>query len=263
MAAEWTNETAIQRWGTIPRSVLEEMDPDGDFAKRHLLNPVVLRMLGDVRGQRVLDAGCGHGYLSRMLADLGADVVGVEPAQSLIDYAIESEARRHQGIRYVRADLCRLPDPGGPFDAVVASMVLPAVPDWMGAMKACVEALKPSGVFVFSVNHPCFEQVWTSWINHGDYRTRRYLEEYEIVGRHAPDFHRTLSTYLNELVRLGCRLRETAEPGLDPTVAAGGPTGIEAYAHLPNFLVVAAERDRPGISPSPTERQHEHLADND
>ena len=65
----WTNDRAIQQWGSMPRAVLERMAHDGDFAKRHLVNPVLLRMLGDVSGQRVLDAGCGNGYLARMLAE--------------------------------------------------------------------------------------------------------------------------------------------------------------------------------------------------
>ncbi|MBN1170685.1 MAG: DUF1698 domain-containing protein [Micromonosporaceae bacterium] len=56
---------------------------DGDLAKRHLVNPVLLRMLGEVSGRRILDAGCGNGYLSRMLARRGASVVGVEPGRSL------------------------------------------------------------------------------------------------------------------------------------------------------------------------------------
>jgi len=177
-----------------------------------------------------------------MLAARGAEVVGVEPARVLLDYAVEKEVQRRQGIRYVQADLCRLPDLGGPFDAVLANMVLPAIPDWAQAMQACVEALSPDGVFVFSVNHPCFEQLWPSWREHGEFRAREYLEEYEIVGPHASDFHRTLSTYLNQLLRLGCHLREIAEPGLDPAVAAAGPAGIDAYVHLPNCLVVAAQR---------------------
>jgi len=44
-------------------------------ARRHLLNGVLLRMLGDVNGRRVLDAGCGEGYLSRLLAARGTDLV--------------------------------------------------------------------------------------------------------------------------------------------------------------------------------------------
>jgi 2-polyprenyl-3-methyl-5-hydroxy-6-metoxy-1,4-benzoquinol methylase len=103
------------------------MEPFGDFAKQHVLNPALLRLLGEVRGRRLLDVGCGHGYLSRMLADRGAEVVGVEPGQSLFDFAVGKEAERPRGIRYVQADLVQLPDLGGPFDAVMASMVLPAI----------------------------------------------------------------------------------------------------------------------------------------
>jgi 2-polyprenyl-3-methyl-5-hydroxy-6-metoxy-1,4-benzoquinol methylase len=143
----------------MPRDVLAQMAVDGDFAKRHLVNPVVLRMLGDVRGRRVLDAGCGNGYLSRMLAQRGAQVTGVEPGQAMLDFAVEAEGEQPLGIRYVPADLCNLPDLGGPFDAVVASMVLQAIPDWSGAMRACVTALAPGGLFVFTLNHPCFERL--------------------------------------------------------------------------------------------------------
>ncbi|HEY4024973.1 MAG TPA: methyltransferase domain-containing protein [Candidatus Dormibacteraeota bacterium] len=242
MTGGWTNEAAIERWGSMPRDVLERMDPDGDFAKRHLLNPVLLQVLGDVRGRHVLDAGCGQGYFSRMLAARGARVVGVEPGRSLFDHCVEREAQLRQGIRYVRADLSDHLDLGPPFDACVASMVLGAVPDWRRAMRSCVEALAPGGLFVFTLNHPCFEQLWPVWREHRHYRVSEYLQEYEITGPHATDFHRPLSAYLNEVSSLGCRLRSVAEPALDAAVAATGPEGIEAYVHLPNFVVVAAER---------------------
>jgi len=225
----------------MPRHVLDAMEPEGDFAQRHLLNPVLLRMLGDVTGRRVLDAGCGHGYFSRMLADRGAHVVGVEPAESLLAYALEKETERRQGITYVKADLCRLPVLGGPFDAVVASMVLMAMPDWTAAMRACVGVVRPGGVFVFSIVHPCFEQLAASWQAHGEYRVREYLTDYEIPGPYATDFHRPLSAYVNQLARLGCSLRETAEPGLDPDAVAEGLPGTGGYVHLPNFIVIAAD----------------------
>lgn len=77
----------------MPRDVLAEMAEDGDFPKRHLANPVLLRMLGDVGGQRVLEAGCGNGYFSRMLARRGAHVTGVEPALALFDFAVSHEQR--------------------------------------------------------------------------------------------------------------------------------------------------------------------------
>lgn len=224
---------------------MEENAEDGDFAKRHLVNPALLRLLGEVRGRRVLDAGCGTGYFTRMLAERGAHVIGVEPAEAMVAFARAKEAELGQGITYVQADLTLLPDLGGPFDSVVCSMVLMAVPDWKPAMRACVECLRPGGLFVFALVHPAFEQLWSTWRDHGDYRVRRYLEEYEIFGPDASDFHRPLSAYLNELASLGCRLREVVEPGLDPEVAEKSSTpGIESYVHLPNFLIVSAEAPR-------------------
>jgi 2-polyprenyl-3-methyl-5-hydroxy-6-metoxy-1,4-benzoquinol methylase len=243
----WTNQAAIDRWAAMPSDVLAHMADDGDFCKRHLVNPVLLRMLADVDGRRVLDAGCGNGYLSRMLARHGAKVTGVEPAGALFDFAVRSEEADPLGIRYLQADLCELGVPGPgmelgePFDAVVASMVLPAVPDWTCAMRSCVQQLRPGGRFVFSVNHPCFEQLAGSWRQHGAYQVSEYLADYEIEERYATDFHRPLSAYLNEVISLGCRIAEVAEPGLDPQVAAADMDGEHPYVHLPNFLIVAAD----------------------
>ncbi|MFC8623740.1 hypothetical protein [Streptomyces anulatus] len=119
-----------------------------------------------------------------------------------------------------------------------------AIPDWRPAMRACVDAVRPGGLLVFALVHPAFEQLRSTWQDHGSYRVQRYLEEYEIVGPAASDFHRPLSAYLNELASLGCRLREVAEPGLDPAVAAAARSAapaIDSYVSLPNFLFVSAE----------------------
>lgn len=245
MPKKWTNRAAIERWEAVPREVMEQMEPDGDFAKRHLVNPTLLRMLGDLTGKRVLDAGCGQGYLSRMLAARGAQVVGVEPTGALFDYAVERESQLGQGILYVQADLCDLPDLGRPFDACVASMVLNDIPDWEAALAACVKQLRPAGVIVVTVNHPYFERLWPVWREHGEYRVKRYLADYEITGRYGVSFHRPLAAYLNELIGLQCRIREVAEPGLPEATALQGPEGIDAYVHLPNFLLIAAERLEP------------------
>ncbi|WP_269458158.1 methyltransferase domain-containing protein [Microlunatus soli] len=129
------------------------------------------------------------------------------------------------------------------FDAVVCSMVLLSIPDWRPAMATCVRALKPGGRFVFSISHPAFENLIGTWAVHGHYRLDRYLDEYEMPGAHATDFHRPLSSYLNELIGLGCRITEVCEPGLDPQVAQdSGIDGIESHVALPAFMIIAAER---------------------
>src|SRR6188508_3277987 len=54
----------------------------------------LLDVLGEVAGLRVLDAGCGSGYLSRILAERGAQVTGIDIAARLIALA---RARDPQG----------------------------------------------------------------------------------------------------------------------------------------------------------------------
>ncbi|CAM5611044.1 class I SAM-dependent methyltransferase [Streptomyces spiroverticillatus] len=244
-APQPSNDDAIARWNDIPRTALDAMGPDGDFAKRHLINPVLLRMLGDVRESRILDAGSGTGYLSRLLAARGARVTAVEPTGTMYAYACEQEAAQPRGVTYVRADITQLPPLEGEFDAVVCSMVLSTVPDWKPALRACADALRPGGQLIFTVNHPAFEQLLAPWRTHGAYRLTRYLEEYEIPQTHAPDYHRPLSAYLKELPPLGLHFTELAEPGLPPAVAeeaAPATPGIESYVHLTNFVVVAARK---------------------
>lgn len=235
-----TNDEAIAAWSAMPDDALAALDPEGDFGRRTMLNPEIFRLLGDVRGLRVLDAGCGQGYLCRLLADRGADVVGVEPADGPYRYAVARERERGQGVRYHQADLAGPLRLGDPFDAAVATVVFQAIPDWIPAMRTCVRALRPGGLLVFSLEHPCFEDAARSWREHGCVRVHEYARAYERPGPHGIDFHRPLSAYLNAVIRLGCRLTEISEPVLDPRLAA---TGDEAAVHVPNFVVIAATRE--------------------
>jgi SAM-dependent methyltransferase len=232
----------LAQWNSIPHHVLESMDPEGDFCKRHLLNPTVLRMLGDVAGQRILDAGCGQGYFSRMLAARGGDVVGVEPALTLYDYCVAKERENPQGVAYYRADLCQTLDVDWQFDLVVANMVFMTIPDWRTAMRHCIEALRPGGLFVFSLTHPCFEQARESWLQAGHVAVREYASTYEIAGSYAPDFHRPLGDYLTEVSSLGCRIAQVVEPALAPHLVAEGPEGADVYIHVPPFVIIEAAR---------------------
>src|SRR5581483_5689479 len=107
-------------------------------------------MLGDVSGRQVLDAGCGQGYLCRLLADRGAKVTGVEPVNAMISYARVKEETSPRGITYLQEDVAELSTPAGTFDACVANMVLLDIPDWRTAMARCVAALRTQGAFIWS-----------------------------------------------------------------------------------------------------------------
>ncbi len=62
----------------------EETGPEGDPMG---VLPVLLSLLGDVAGQAVLDAGCGEGYLSRIVAARRARVMGIDLSPRLVALA--------------------------------------------------------------------------------------------------------------------------------------------------------------------------------
>ena len=72
---------------------------------------------------------------------------------------------------------------------------------------------------------------------------KSYFREQVLPRRHAPDFHRPLATYLNAVIRAGCRIDEVAEPALDSNLAAEAPLEGAALALRPGYLVIAAVRD--------------------
>jgi len=177
--------------------------------------------------------------LARLLAGRGARVTGVEPAEAPYRYATARERDRRQGIYYLQADLSEAGGLDGQFDAVVANVVFESIPDWAPALETCVRALRLGGLLVFSLEHPCFEDAAVSWQEHVCVQVREYLQEYERPGPHGTDFHRPLSSYLNEVIRLVCMLTEVTEPAV--------PAGQEsltgpAAVHVPNFVIVAARR---------------------
>ncbi|MHB1445930.1 MAG: class I SAM-dependent methyltransferase [Acidimicrobiales bacterium] len=235
------NHEHLDSYSQLDDDFHDRWDPEGDFERRLLLNPTIFRLLGDVRHKRILDAGCGNGYLSRLLAQRGAEVIGVEPATGPLDYARRREEEAPLRITYLQRDLSRLGDLGQPLDAVVANMVLLDIADWRPALANCVEALAPGGVLVYSLTHP----VWVpghypEWAQKDYVEIREYLNEYEQRGAVGVNFHRPLSTYLNETISLGCAITEIAEPRLDAMQVTEADQ--EIFTRLPNFIVVAARR---------------------
>src|ERR1051326_9094178 len=101
---EITNAGAISAWSSYPQDLIESFGDEGDFTRKYLLNSAIFALLGDVRGKMILDAGCGQGYLSRLLAKRVASVTGLEPAEALYAYAFQREQAEQLGITYLRSE---------------------------------------------------------------------------------------------------------------------------------------------------------------
>lgn len=117
--------------------------------RRYVEAYTFMRMVGDVRGRRVLDLACGEGFYSRRLKAAGAAcVVGVDVSREMIELAREAERERPLGVDYLRADVQELDNADlGSFDIVVAAYLLHYAPDEAALARMCanIAARLPAG----------------------------------------------------------------------------------------------------------------------
>ena len=220
---------------------------EGDFWHKELLNQNILECLGEIKNKRILDAGCGEGYFSRILARKGAIVTGLEPSD-MIKPAIDHNKIDNLEIEYIKEDLCDFNYKKDYYDAVVSINVFMDIPDFEIALKSCVGVLKKNGILIFSILHPCFtpirlDSTTNEYSKYTDFDKKGYIEieEYfkEIQVNQANDVynHRTLSTYVNKLISCGMTIEKIIEPRLDLKFEKAKPN---KDCHMPTFLIVKA-----------------------
>jgi len=250
-----TTKTNIDRWSQnandFGEGFFKKYKNEGDFWRQKLINPNIISFMKEIKGKKVLDAGCGEGYFSRLIKNKGAMVTGLEPSD-MIEYAVKYEQESPLGIEYLKEDLCDFDYRKEEFDYVVSINVFMDIPDYIGALKNCIASLKSGGKLIFSILHPCFVSIIKDkesgeYIMKWDYEENGYIkiEEYlrEMQLKQANDVltHRTLSTYINSLVGHGLQIKGIVEPKLDESYEVN--TGkVNRDCHIPSFLIICAEK---------------------
>jgi SAM-dependent methyltransferase len=128
---------------------------DVGIAEKEIIYPIVSNIIGNVNSKKVLDFGCGLGNYSKILKNDGADVIGIDISQKMIDKA----GTAFPDIEFIKIDECEMPFPNETFDVVVANIVFLMI-ESKEKMQYIVDGLysvtKPDGLLVFSTTHPCF-----------------------------------------------------------------------------------------------------------
>jgi 2-polyprenyl-3-methyl-5-hydroxy-6-metoxy-1,4-benzoquinol methylase len=104
------------------------------------------------RGRRVLDAGCGLGLGSAVLAEVGAEeVIGVDRAAAVLELARSS--RMPANLRLQCDELERLPLPDSSFDLVVCFDVIRRQEDVKNIIESLLRVAAPGGMLVTSYHN--------------------------------------------------------------------------------------------------------------
>lgn len=206
-------------------------------------------MLPDFRGKTVLDLGCGYGWHCRYAAEHGAvRVVGIDLSEKMLQVA--RKMTKENTVVYQNTAIEDVDFPKESFDVVLSSLALHYVADFLKTAEKIYRILKPGGNFIFSCEHPVFtaegSQEWYLGenkeilhfpVDHYFYEGKR---EANFLGEKVVKYHRTLTTYLRSLLKLGFQLVDVAEP--QPPQEMLDLPGMQDEMRRPMMLIVSARR---------------------
>ncbi|WP_407181044.1 class I SAM-dependent methyltransferase [Bradyrhizobium sp. STM 3562] len=194
------------------------MGERGDWAREHVLDPV---MLGRIQGrgfQRALDVGCGEGRFCRLLNAAGIHTTGIDPTPALL----ETARRRDPAGDYRLGRAERLEFGPASFDLVVSYVTLVDIADFRAAIAEMARVLEPGGsLLIANLTGFVSARANEGWVKDEEGRSLhfavdRYLEEYplwlEWAGIRIENWHRPLSAYMAALLETGLTLTFFSEP---------------------------------------------------
>jgi len=171
--------------------------------------------VGEVSGLRALDAGCGEGLISRILAERGAHVWAADVSEPLVEMARSQDSVGT--INYSVRDLS-MPHPEleNRFDLVTANYVLNDVPDHIGFIATLGRACISGGRAVLSINNPYSavgREKASSYFAKGEATIYQGLAQ---NGIEVYYYHRTLGEYIEAFRENGFLLRSLKDIGPAP-----------------------------------------------
>ena len=209
--------------------------------------PIILSMLPDIEGKRVLDIGCGMGQHARQYAELGASsVYGIDISEKMLAYAKEHNSASN--ITYRRMAMEDLDQLTGEYDLITSSLAFDYAEDLKQVFMEIHRLLVNEGIFLFSMSHP----MATAWDGVYDRYTRtetgerlyanirNYLREGQRTIKWVVDeyelYHRTFSTLINAVISAGFVIEECQESRVQEELLSRYPDIFGGIIHRPDFI---------------------------
>lgn len=207
-------------------------------------------MLPDFKDKRVLDLGCGFGWHCRYAVENGArSVIGIDISQKMLS---EAKSKTKCGnIEYICMPIKDIDFPEESFDVVISSLALHYIKSFEDVLDRVYKCLSRGGDFIFSVEHPIFTaQGPQDWyyddkgnILHWpvDHYFTEGIRNAKFLGEEVIKYHRTLTTYLNSLIKIGFEITGVVEPKPAENMLNTVP-GMRDELRRPMMLLVSARK---------------------
>jgi SAM-dependent methyltransferase len=239
-AAAWDRfSSAYQAGARLPTDVAHygpDIGTETDF-----------RLLGDLKGKRVLELGCGGGQCSIAFAKQGATAIGVDFSAEQLAFARRLAERENVRVELHQADLADLAFVrADSIDVAFSAYAFGFVDDLSRVFRQVHRVLKPNAPLVFSLPHPAYDMIDDD-ADEPLLVRRSYFDrspiDYEWNGVTFTDFHHTIGDLYMALVRASYRVDVILEP--EPSSSAG-PRSMhwhESFQSVPRTLIVRARKE--------------------
>ena len=227
-ANEVGDEEAIDLWDKAAEEFSSFFSEGEEFYHKHIINPSVVDVLGEIEGLTILDLACGEGHFARKLAELAngnLKIIGVDASESMIRIAKEKNGSLSECLSFQIGDARNLAQfQPNAFDMAICNMALMDIREYEQVIAKVSRTLKPRGVFIFSILHPCFITPRSEWIkDENGTKIGWKVDEYHLnlvwrwtiktkMGNETYHFHRTLENYFAALRDSGFVITDLREP---------------------------------------------------
>jgi SAM-dependent methyltransferase len=237
--AAWDRHSAAYQAGARLPTDVAHYGPD-------IATEADLRLLGDLKGKRVLELGCGGAQCSIAFAKQGASAMGVDNSAEQLAFA--RSLCEHEGVKVELhqgdlADLAWLR--GDSVDLAFSAYAFGYIEDLGRVFRQVHRVLRVGAPLVFSLPHPAYDMidddadpalmVRRSYFDHSPI-------DYEQNGVAFTDYHHTIGDLYAGLVRASYRV----DLILEPEPVSSGPRSQlwrEAFRFVPRTVIIKARKE--------------------
>jgi SAM-dependent methyltransferase len=205
-----------------------------------------LRLLGDLRGRRVLELGCGGAQCSIAFAKQGATAIGVDISAAQLAYARQLCEAEEVKVELRHGDLADLAFlRADSIDLVFSAYAFGYVEDLNRVFRQVHRVLKVGAPLVFSLQHPAYSMIDDD-ADPGLLVRRSYFDrspiEFKWGGIDFVSYHHTFADLYMGLNRASYRV----DLILEPEPIFGAPRGHlwrDPMIHVPRTLIIRARKE--------------------
>jgi SAM-dependent methyltransferase len=205
-----------------------------------------LHLLGDLKGKRVLELGCGGAQCSIAFAKMGATAIGVDFSAEQLAFARRLCTREEVRVELRHGDLADLAFlRADSIDLVFSAYAFGYVEDLGRVFRQVHRVLKVGAPLVFSLPHPAYDMIDDEsdqpLLVRRSYFDREPID-YTWSGINFTDYHHTFADLYTGLVRASYRV----DLVLEPQPNAGVPRSSawrDAFSMVPRTLIIRARKE--------------------